>query len=92
MAIHCRAVKNSLRGTGWFDQRVLDDLWRTKLSRHGYDLASSTPSPSHVSKFSLFLSLPVELTSGGGGSGREGEEPNHTTTKSLVRYKSFNIL
>jgi len=60
-----------------------------------------TPSPppssrSPVSKLSLFLKLPVScrsslLTAGEGEEGG-GEEPNHTTAKSLVLYNSFSTL
>jgi hypothetical protein len=52
-------------------QRVLNDLWRTSLSRR-YDLAPPPPPPPlSVSKFSLFFSLPIcplsSLLTGEGG-------------------------
>jgi hypothetical protein len=55
------------------------------------------PPPSLVSKLSLFLSLPVcrrsSLLTGDGGVGKGvGEEPNHTTARSLVLLKSFSSL
>ncbi len=61
------------------EQRVLNDLQITRLSRHR--TISPTPFPSPVSKLSLFLSLPLcRLSSLRMGEG-VGEEPNHTTAK-----------
>ncbi len=60
-------------------QRVLNDLWRTRLSRRRmiwllpHPLPHPLPPP--ISKFSIFLSLPLYrrsslLTEGGGGNGQ----------------------
>ena len=61
--------------------------------------SSHIPSPPFpgVSKLPLVFSLPVtcvspiELTDERWGGG-DGEDPNHTTARKLVLYKSFNTL
>jgi hypothetical protein len=77
-------------------QRVLNDIYfiEDRAFSPSYDLAPSPPpSPSTVSKLSLFLSLPVScqsilLT------GREGveEEPNHTTTRKPGALLNHSLL
>ncbi len=73
--------------TSCWSQRVLDNLWRTRLSRRR--MIWLLPSPSPVSKLSFFFSLacvsPVDGRWEGGG-----EEPNNG--ESLVLYQSFNTL
>ncbi len=70
---------------GRCDQRVLNDLYRTTLSRPLYDLAPPlTPSPVSKLPLSSYVS-PVELTEGILRKGM-GEEPNHVTKKSLVLF------
>ncbi len=67
------------------DQRVLIDLQRTELSRCRMIWLLPHPFPSPISKLSMFLSLPVELTDGRGG----GREPNQTTARKLA-WSSIN--
>ncbi len=63
------------------------------LSRPSMILSPPPPLPSlPVSKLSLFLSLPVELTDGRGTEVGVGEEPSHMTTRKPGLYKSFNTL
>jgi hypothetical protein len=71
-------------------QRVLNELWRTRLSCGSYSRPPPLPSAS------LSLSrLPVcrrsSFLTGEGGGGR-GDEPNHRPRGSLVLYKSLNTL
>jgi hypothetical protein len=55
--------------------------------------SSPTPfSPSPVSKLSICLNLPASRRSSLLTGKGVGEEPNRTTAKSLVLYKSFNTL
>ncbi len=65
---------NILSKYGWFSRRRV--IWL---------LPHPPPTPSRVSKLSLFLSLPVSRRSSllTGGVGREGEEPNHMTERKL---------
>jgi hypothetical protein len=70
------------------DQRVMNDLYRTRLScGRIIRLLAHPPSPSAVSKLSLFLSLPMcrrsSLLTGEKGGG-VGVEQNHAT----ALYKS----
>ncbi len=72
--------------------RVLNDLWRTRLSRCRVDLDPFLYPFFPFSKLSLCLPClsPVDLTDGKGE--RVGEEPNHTTGEKAWSYKNPSIL
>ncbi len=76
------------------EKRMLNDLYRTRLSRRRmiWLLSHPFPSPVTVSRLYLFLSLPVcrrsSLPTGEGGE--VGEREIIRGRESLVLYKSFN--
>jgi hypothetical protein len=79
-------------------QIVVNDLKRARIS-HGrmiWLLARPLPSTSvSVSKLERATHRKTEIErqlAHGKGGKRVGEEPNYTTAKGLVLYKSFNTL
>ncbi len=79
--MHCKKKKRTL------PQRVLNDLKKTRLSRGSMIWLLPPPLPSISSTADPLRKRDNLLPEEG-----VGEEPNHTTARKLVIYKSFNTL